>query len=982
MNSFLSTPALLMFLFFFLPFSQAQESKPTEPKTLKSLEAKDYGTWESLRGSTLSRDGSWLAYGIRRTNGENEMRLRKLGSKETETIAFGERRQFSHDNRWLAYLIGKSEKEKEKLKKAKKSAHTSFALRDLTSDDTYEMEDVTGFAFSEDGKFIALRRYLPKGEEGGADLVVRSLSNGDEMTFGNVSAYAWSDETSLLAMTLDSHDDVGNGVILYNATTGSLKHLDSKNANYHSLSWREDGRDVAFLRETKHNEDEDEDPSHVLVVWKDLGTGHGQKTTFDHRDLKEFPKGMRVVTARGIQWQKHGDAVFFSIADWENEPAEKDEDEKTGDKKKSDSKGKKTKTPTSKNSSASKPTTKESDSKKEESKSDKKDKKKEEEPKALRDSLDEHAGVDVWHAKDTNIVPRQKKTIARDRNKNYLCAFWLDNKSFVRLGDEVADSVTVFDSGHMALARDTDHYEKEAMFGPQLLDVFVVNTRSGKRQEILSHHKMVFGGSPDGNHIAYVKDGKWCLYHVENNQHQVLELPGKMINDESGVLTDENRPYGLGGWSQDSRFVYLYDKFDIVQVSLRDGVAKQLTDGKSRGLRYRLLDLDREEDFLDANESIYLSVYGETSKQTGFARLNPDGSVDALLLQDKRTSSLAKAQDAEVYAYASQAFDDSPDIFVTDQNFANPTQMTKTNPQQSDFAWGRSELLSYRNDHGEELQGALFYPADYQVGKKYPMIVYIYEKRSQMVHGYSAPSERSAYNPTVFTTQGYFVFQPDIVYRAQNPGLSALACVVPAVKSVVAKGFIDAKRIGLIGHSWGAYQTAFIVSHSDVFAAGIAGAPLTNMMSMSTNIYWNSGGTNARIFHESQGRMDKPFWRDVDTYIANSPIFGMDSLNTPLLIAFGNKDGAVDWHQGIEMYNAARLAEKQLVMLVYDGENHGLRKKSNQVDYHWRIREWFGHYLKGDKAKKWVTEGTGVLEREKELKKLDKDKKKKKKKKK
>jgi dipeptidyl aminopeptidase/acylaminoacyl peptidase len=148
----------------------------------------------------------------------------------------------------------------------------------------------------------------------------------------------------------------------------------------------------------------------------------------------------------------------------------------------------------------------------------------------------------------------------------------------------------------------------------------------------------------------------------------------------------------------------------------------------------------------------------------------------------------------------------------------------------------------------------------------------------------------------------------------------------------------------------------------------VAGAPLTNMMSMSTNIYWNSGGTNARIFHESQGRMDKPFWQDVETYIANSPIFGMDTLETPLLIAFGDKDGAVDWHQGIEMYNAARLAKKQLVMLVYDGENHSLAKKPNQVDYHWRVREWFGHYVKGEPAPKWMTEGTSFLDREKALK--------------
>ncbi|MCA9299093.1 MAG: prolyl oligopeptidase family serine peptidase, partial [Phycisphaerales bacterium] len=205
----------------------------------------------------------------------------------------------------------------------------------------------------------------------------------------------------------------------------------------------------------------------------------------------------------------------------------------------------------------------------------------------------------------------------------------------------------------------------------------------------------------------------------------------------------------------------------------------------------------------------------------------------------------------------------------------------------------------------------------------------------------------------------------------QNPGLSAVECVVPAVHAALAHASIDPERVGLVGHSWGAYQTAFIVTQTDVFAAGIAGAPLTNMMSMSMSIYWNSGQTDAWIFHESQGRMDQPFWNDVQTYIANSPIFSIEDMNTPLLVAFGDDDGAVDFNQGVEMYNAARLAGKQLVMLVYPGENHGLARQENQVDYHYRILEWFGHYLKGDEADPWISEGVPWLEQEKQRKKKD-----------
>tara|TARA_Y100001933_G_scaffold11444_1_gene9995 strand:- start:3520 stop:4488 length:969 start_codon:yes stop_codon:yes gene_type:complete len=300
-------------------------------------------------------------------------------------------------------------------------------------------------------------------------------------------------------------------------------------------------------------------------------------------------------------------------------------------------------------------------------------------------------------------------------------------------------------------------------------------------------------------------------------------------------------------------------------------------------------------------------------------------------------------------------------------------KVTETNTFQKNYRWGRSELINFENKQGIPLQGMLTYPAGYRKGKKYPMIVYIYEKRSQDLHRYYTPSEKNPYNPCVFSAEGYFVFQPDIVYQPQKPGISAVDCVVPAVEKVLETGMIDSRRVGLMGHSWGAYQTSFIVTRTDLFSAAVAGAPLTDLMSMSVSVYWNSGGTNARIFAQSQGRMNKPFWQDAENYARNSPIHGLDTLNTPLLIAFGDKDGAVDWDQGIEMYNAARWAGKDdVVLLVYPGENHGLRKEENMVDYHYRVREWMAHFLKNETGRKWITEGKSFLEREKEKEELKK----------
>ena len=261
------------------------------------------------------------------------------------------------------------------------------------------------------------------------------------------------------------------------------------------------------------------------------------------------------------------------------------------------------------------------------------------------------------------------------------------------------------------------------------------------------------------------------------------------------------------------------------------------------------------------------------------------------------------------------------------------------------------------------MQGALFYPANYEAGKQYPMITYIYETLSNTVHSYSSPSQRSAYNTANFTSSGYFVFRPDIVYDINDPGVSAVNCVVPAVEEVLKTGMIDKTKVGLMGHSWGAYQTSFIITQTNLFSAACAGAPLTNLISMSNSIYWNTGTPDSKIFETSQGRFDGPWYEKMEDHMRNSPMYQAANINTPLLVAFGDKDGAVDWHQGIEMYSTMRRMQKPHIMLVYADENHGLAKKENQIDYQKRQREFFDYYLLGKTPEKWIVDGVSQQEK-------------------
>jgi dipeptidyl aminopeptidase/acylaminoacyl peptidase len=192
--------------------------------------------------------------------------------------------------------------------------------------------------------------------------------------------------------------------------------------------------------------------------------------------------------------------------------------------------------------------------------------------------------------------------------------------------------------------------------------------------------------------------------------------------------------------------------------------------------------------------------------------------------------------------------------------------------------------------------------------------------------------------------------------------MSAVWCVLPALEAAIKTGVVDKARVGIQGHSWGGYQTSFLITQTDAFKAAIAGAPLTNMIDMYSLIYWNSGSANQPIFESSQGRFTTGYWDNIEAYTRNSPVYYAKNVKTPLIILHNDKDGAVDWTQGIQYFNTLRRLQKPVVMLQYKGENHGLVKPENRKDYTVRMKEFFDYYLKDKPAPKWLMEGVPHLQ--------------------
>jgi len=873
----------------------------------QKLEPEDYDQWQYVSSTELSADGNWFTYNISLEDGDGWLIIKEVGADSTDEHKFmhGERVSFSQNNKWAAFLIGVSEDKKEQLEEQKKKVRFKLGLMNLETANVDTFQNIQEYTFSDDGRYLAMKKYKPEEvENDGTDLILRDLSRKTNQLIGNVSEFAFNDSGSKLAVLLESNEKLGNGVHLYDLPSNRITVLDSDTTNYKDLSWHEDKNALAFLK-AEDNENYEES-THRIIAFKNLNTTP-KRFTFNQQKSDSFPDDFRIVDYRSLKWSEDGNSLFFGIKEWEK---------------------------------ATKP-----DTAKEESK----------------DELDP-TNVEVWHWQDDDIQPKQEVLVNQLKEDNHLSAWHLDEKTFVQLGTEQFEQLQLTGNQQHAVAYDPHPYEPA--FEENWRDIYLIDVNTGESQQILERHEQV-RTSPDGKYLLYFKNQNWWTYDIENEQHLNLtkDIDTRFENFTNVNGREHRRPFGTGEWAEDDSWMLLYDQYNTYKVWADGSKHQKITEGHKDKIRYRQVRFEYDNDGIAPEENIYFSMYGDKTKDRGYARIDDSQTAETLIYDSKMYSSLAKADSTQNFVYQQQSATNSPDYFHVGYDFNDPVALTYTNPQQDNYYWADDELITFTNENGEELEGRLLYPANYDPDKSYPMITYIYEKLSQSMHSYSMPSKKSPYNARRFSSEGYFVFLPDITYELSDPGVSAVESVVPAVEKVIETGMINEEQIGLTGHSWGAYQTTFIITQTDLFNSAIAGAPLTNMISMYNSIYWNTGTTDARIFETSQGRFPDPWWKDWDNFVDNSPIFNMEGVKTPLLVEFGTDDGAVDFNQGVELYNTMRRMQNPFVMLVYEGENHGLAREENQIDYATRAFEWHEHYLLGKEAPEWITDGLPYLER-------------------
>jgi dipeptidyl aminopeptidase/acylaminoacyl peptidase len=911
-----------------------------------ALTAADYGRFETLQAPVLGPDGRWLAYSILRVDEERELRLRPVDRDTTLVVAWGTGAVFSAMGRHVAWSVGVSPDERKRLERAREPVRQRASVRNLATGDERSFDAIRAFTFDASGRFLALHGYAPETPAGsGANLRVLDLEGSAEMVFGNVDAFAWSDAGSLLALTIATGTATGNAVQLYDAQSGRLRALETLSSTYRQLSWREDAADLAVLRSVQAaivqsdsaaagNQPADAERAppdsiaSVLLAWRDLAGASPRALRLDAA-AAGLADSMVISHHRRPVWSDDGRSIAVGLRPVRHVPdatvprdtAPPDSVAAPGDSTRN----------------------------------------------AAREEPEELPGVQIWHAFDTRVIPQQKVQAAADARRTLLAVWTPDSDRLVRIGSDLQEDAMLLEGWQHAIERVAAPYGWGAMFGRRYHDVWLIDVRTGAREKVLERVRYSWQ-SPGGRYLLWFDGDDYLSHDVRTGAQTNLteRLAAAFADTAYDTPTDLLPPHGTGGWIEGDRAILLYDRHDVWRVAPDGSRGERLTRGAEEEIVHRVVRLERDADAIAPDAPLYMSLHGEWSEKRGYARLRAGRSVERLVFEDRFLSGLTKADSAQVLMYRAEARDDSPDLYVAGMDLSRPDQVTNVNPFADDYAWTRTELVDYTSEAGVRLQGVLLYPVNHDPSRRYPMIVYAYEILSPQAHVWETPSEKDYYSFVAWTQQGYFVLLPDIVFRARDPGVSLLEALRPAVGTVVTRGLVDRDRVGFIGHSWGGYHGTYVATHSDLFAASVAGAPLTDFLSVMGQIHWNAGIPEPDHWETGQARMEVPYWEDPEAHQRNSPILRVHEMTTPLLLAHGDEDGVVEFFQSTEFYNFARRAGKQVVLLVYEGEDHGFTKTPNQIDYHRRILEWFGHYLKGEPAPSWITEGVLLEDHEAE----------------
>ena len=921
-----------------LAYAQRRQAAPVVNKQPLSHAA--YDEWKSITYRSLTNDGNNVAYTLNPEDADGKLVLLNLRTNTKDEVARAENISLSWDSKYAVFKIKPQKELLKELRRQKKKADDmpkdSLGIYAFQSRKLEKVPDVRSYKMPEkNGGWLAYHLEAQKevkpaekpkpdsaaaapkpkparkvSNENGYHLVLRNLSNGQEQKFAYVKDYTFAKfGQGLLFHTSGNDSTLKPGVYWYDLNDGNLLTLHEANRKhkFKYLSIDETGTQVAFVADLDTTKALLRTPQ--LFYWK---KGEASASVIANEKTGGVPANWYISDNFNPYFSKDGSKLYLGI---NPEPIVQD----------------------------------------------------------TTLLAEEIVNVEVWHWQDDYIYPEQNRRADRERRRSYTSVIHLQNKQLVQLGKEAISDIEIGHEGNalFALGNDDRAYRMMRTWDISAFhDLHLIDLRDGSSKVIAKEIKGRSSLSPAAQYVYWYSspDTAWFTYHIASGKTVKLNQGMKVsFADEEDDHPDYPSPYGMAGWTKDDAQVLIYDRYDIWAFDPQGNKAPlNLTkNGRDKKLNYRYVNLDREERFIDPDKEMLLSAFDERSRASGYFKFSlKDNRLTQLLMSDHRYAGIEKAREANTYMYTRESFVEFPDLYVADLNFSRPRKISEANPQQKNYNWGTAELVSWRSLDNIPLEGILYKPENFDPNKKYPMIVFYYERYSNGLHQHHKPEPiRSAVHRSMYVSNGYLIFVPDVVYRVGYPGESAYNCIMPGVTSLIEAGFVDEKRVGIQGHSWSGYQTAYILTKTNLFAAAEAGAIVANMTSAYGGIRWETGLARMFQYEKSQTRLGGSLWEKPMLYLENSPLFNAHKIETPLLLMHNDADGHVPWYQGIEMYLAMRRLDKACWMLNYNGEPHWPVKRENRIDFQTRMMQFFDHYLKGSPMPVWMQRGVPSIEK-------------------
>ena len=884
----------------------------------KPLNPAVFDSWESVSDVQLSNDGKHVAYNISPQEGDTTLAVKNTATLKEVKIERGKDARITENSQFAVFRIVPSQAERKAAKKKSGQPKDSLGWLALGKEGIFKIPDVKSFKIpGKSSRYFAFSSQMPEDttKYNKSDkhyyLIVNYWGVSPNDTIPFVEKYVLSKNGDYIAYTtkIPGKDTLSlPGIYLYDTHTRKSAALMEGKGTYELQNFDEEARQFAFFATTDTTR---RDPKVYSLYY--TPTAAPSVAVIADTLSAAMPAGWAASIHRNASFSHDGKKLYFGIA-----PVIA--------------------------------------------------------PKDTTIDESEQAKLDVWTYQDDYLQPAQLKNLNKELNRSYLCVFDpSDAKPFVQLGFKELEEVITADRGNAetALGLTTQGYRIESQWTGQMRnDVYVVSTQTGSRTLVVKALEESPSISVTGNYLSWFdrEVAQWYIYSVNEKVIRCpMENSGVNFADNVREMPEKPGSFGAIGWAKNDEYFYVYDEFDIWQL---DPAGKQspvmITKGVGRKEQttFRNIWLDNETPHVETGKPLLLSAFEKTTKKTGYYSLKISKLPQKLIIEDKMFGQLKKAKNADIYVYTKANFSTCPDLWATADMWKKEKQLSAINPQMKDYLWGMPELVSWKSRDGYDLQGILYKPENFDPTRKYPMIVYFYERHSDDLYKHFPPMlSRSRVDVASYVSRGYLIFTPDIHYVDGHPGRSACHSVLPGVEMLIAKGFVDEEHIGIQGQSWGGYQAAYIITQTGLFAAAGAGAPVSNMTSAYGGIRWETGLNRQMQYERKQSRIGKTLWEGLDLYIENSPLFFADKIKTPILITHNDNDGEVPWYQGIEFFTALKRLGKVAYLLQYNGEAHNLTQRRNMRDLTIRLQQFFDHYLKGEPMPPWMKSGIPATEK-------------------